>query len=139
MLPILDLKVNGCDDLLLIGDDLSLESDLYVSAFRCAERRCQSRFDDFVMAPEISAGIETLIQQYINEYTLSEIEQKISSSLQYHQLFSNTEFKIYIDQDAIDKNKLKVLIAFNQQNLSGADRDYTFSVVVNIENQRAFR
>ena len=139
MLSIFDFKVDEGDDLIILGDDFASESDSSVSAFRCGERRCQSRQDDFIMTPEICAGIETMIQSYINDYTLGEIERKISSSLQYHNLFSNTEFKVYINQDELDYHKLKVLVAFTSSSLFSADSNYTFHITVNLQNQRAFR
>jgi hypothetical protein len=139
MLSILDLKVDGSDDILISGDDFALESSIAISSFRCGERRCQARADDFIMTPEISAGIESVIQSYITDFTISEIEEKVRTSLQYHQLFSHTDFKVYINADPNDQHKLKVLIAFNMRTLTGRDSEYNFSIVVNTENQRAFR
>ncbi len=128
----LDLKVNFADDIVFDGIDLVVETNSHTAAIKNAQRRISAKQTDFPLRSEIAAGIESFLQERINDFMLSDMEMTIRSCMTMYGLFDNVDFNVLFD--TTDTTKLGVIISFNN---IGQDTD-TFSVFVDIQNQRSY-
>lgn len=129
-----DLKVNDADDIIIEGDDISIEPDYYINAFRNGQRRLSARSSDYILTPEIVAGIETIIQKNINTMLLSEIEFMIRSALSHHSLFKTTDYDVLFNDN---EDKIGIIISFKLPQASFSEKN-SFAVFVDKENQRSY-
>jgi hypothetical protein len=130
-----DLKVNFCDDIVLDGNDIVVEIDASVSAIRNAQRRVSARSTDFQIRSEIAAGIESFMQNRIDTFLLSDLENTISLCLTQYGLFNKDEFKVLFD--TTNEDKLGVIISFDPI-IDQLGSDATFSVYIDKQNQRSY-
>lgn len=133
-----DVAVDRTDDFVIFNGDIMEEPISARNTLQNARRRVSARFDDFVLIPEISAAIETFLQRYITDITLSDIEQNIRYALNGSSLFENKDMDIYFNTS--NQDKLGVVIKFNIPGISSSvsDEELTFSTFVDIQNQRSF-
>jgi hypothetical protein len=131
----LDLKVNNADDIIFDGIDLVTETDIFSSSMKNAQRRVSARQTDFIIRPEIAAGIESFLQSNINDFLLSDLESTIRFCMTQYGLFENKDFKVKFD--TTNAGKLGVIILFSPNVLSSSE-ETSFSVFVDIQNQRSY-
>lgn len=131
----LDLKVNSADDIVFDGIDLMVDSSVFSCSMNNAQRRVSAKQHDFMIRPEIAAGIESYLQSRIDTLLLSDIELTIRSCVTQYGLFTNKDFKVLFD--TTNAGKLGVILSFNENLTSVAD-DTTFSVFIDIQNQRSY-
>jgi len=129
----IDFKTDNADDLILSGDILQ-ESDPGISTVKNAERRITARYDDFLL-DNIGCGVERYIQKQITETTKSILETEIKRSLSSFGLLLSSEYAVKF-LDIPDSRTLPVLLKFTSPILRNADN---FKVVVNLQDQRAYR
>lgn len=133
-----DFAVDKTDDFMIMDGDILSPSSGMRSTLENAKRRVSARSDDFVFTPAICAGIETFLQSYVTDISLSEIEQSMRYALTNTYLFNNKDINIFFDKT--NQGKLGVIIKFNIPNASASidEDDLTFSTYIDVQNQRSF-
>ena len=128
----IDISVNETDDFVVASGDLVIENDIYKNMFLNSERRLSARVTDNIFTPEISAGIESLLQSKINDILLSDIETNIRTTLSQYSLLSNKDYDVLFN---VEEDKVGIMIKFNMPSSS----QNTLSIFIDRLNQRAYR
>jgi hypothetical protein len=136
MLRSTDVRVDFSDDIVISNGDMQTEYNDYSAVFRNAQRRLSARYDDMDNYPEICAGVEVFLQQYINSITITDMEMHIRDALLKYGLLSNKEFSLNIYNS--DEGKVTVVVKFLLPEAPEDNNELSFSVFVNQTNQRSY-
>lgn len=123
---------DSADDIIINGD-ITIEPGTIVSTIKIAERRISARYDDFLIN-NIGAGLERHILKRIDAATKYNIEDDIRRSLTSDMLMSFSEYKAYLLSET-DDGSLPIVIKFTSPYFGS---EYTFSTLINNQNQRSY-
>lgn len=135
MKSIIDVQVDGTDDLIIQDNDLLIEANILQTSLNVAGRRIVGRYDDAELRDNLCAGLERFLfsKNIIN--SAYDIKSSIIKCLSRDGLFNSTEFDIKIAPTE-NPREAKLYIIFRTQLKNEVS---TFKIFVDIQNQRVYR
>lgn len=135
MKSIIDVQVDGTDDLIIQSDDILIEGNLLQTSLNVAGRRIVGRYDDSSLRDNLCAGLERFLFSKNIVNSAYDIKSAIIKCLSRDSLFNSTEFDISIAPSE-NPREAKLYIIFKTPFQNSVS---TFKIFVDIQNQRVYR